>query len=116
MTGGKTPATNADELRSRYGRDVVFAGLAVLLLALTVTVWRWKTAQDVSVVLSAFTGTVGTIVGAFFGISAGAAGKEKAEAERSKAEEKKDAALTAIAAYAGRLDPAIAEKVRRSLR
>jgi hypothetical protein len=115
MTDGKPAATSADELRARYGRDVVLAGLAVLLLALGVAVWRWKTAQDVSLVLSALTGTVGTIVGAFFGISAGAAGKEKAEEERAKAEDKKDAALAAVTAYAGKLDPVTAEQVRQSL-
>lgn len=105
----------ADQLRIRYGRDVVLAGLVVLILTLSVAVWRWSTAQDVALILGTITGTVGTIVGAFFGINVGAAGKEKAEDARSTAEDKKDKAVTAAIAYAGQLDPAAAEQVRASL-
>jgi hypothetical protein len=114
-TLAENPPSKADELRVRYGRDVVIAGLVVLLIALGVAVFNWDTAQDVSVVLAALTGTVGTIVGAFFGVSVGAAGKEKAEDARDKAEEKKDAAMRVTEAYAARLDPDVAEQARRSI-
>ena len=38
--------------------------------------------------VGSITGVVGTLAGAFFGVHAGAAGKEKADAERQKAQEK----------------------------
>ena len=65
--------------------------------------------------MAAITGTVGTIVGAFFGVSVGSAGKEKAEEARDKAEDKKDEAQRIVEAYASRLDPAVADEARRSM-
>ena len=111
----ENPPSKADELRVRYGRDVVIAGFLFLAIIFGIVVFRWSTAQDVSIVLAAMTGTVGTIVGAFFGLNVGAAGKEKAEEGRSKAEDKKDDAQKLATAFAARLDPSVAEEARRSV-
>ncbi|MDQ3641868.1 MAG: hypothetical protein M3450_10535 [Actinomycetota bacterium] len=65
--------------RWKYGLIAVGMGLAVICLCFGVAVWKYEAASDAGAVLAAVTGTVGTIVGAYFGVQAGSAGKEKAE-------------------------------------
>jgi hypothetical protein len=75
-----------DQLRIKYGFWVAVIGLLVVAGVFIVAVLRWNTAADVTTVVGSVTGVVGTVVGAFFGLNVGAAGKEKAEAERKEAE------------------------------
>jgi hypothetical protein len=49
------------------------------LVIYIVAIFIFNDAQEVSIALAAVTGTIGTIVGAYFGVQTGAAGKEKAE-------------------------------------
>jgi F420-0:gamma-glutamyl ligase-like protein len=83
------PATRdrGSALRARYGVDVVYAGLATLLVAFIVSVSVFDTAADAVAAMASITGVIGTIVGAYFGLSSGAAGKEEAEVARTKAED-----------------------------
>lgn len=92
-----------------YGLVVVLAGLVVITFAFVVALKEYDKAADVSTALAPVTGVVGTLVGAFFGVQAGAAGKEKAEAARSKSDEQAKAAL-------GALPPEQAEAIRMSVR
>ena len=55
---------------------VVIAGLLVLLTAYGMAIWKYSSAADASTLLAAATGTIGAVVGAFFGIQAGASGKD----------------------------------------
>jgi hypothetical protein len=77
-----------DELRMRYGFWIVIAGLVVVGAVFVAAVLKWTTAADVSTAVGSLTGVVGTIIGAFFGVQVGSAGKEKAEAERVAMENK----------------------------
>jgi hypothetical protein len=79
---------DAAALRARYGVLVVLAGLAVILVAFVITVIVFEPeVGDVSTALAPITGVIGTIVGAYFGVQVGGAGKEQAEAARDKAED-----------------------------
>jgi uncharacterized membrane protein len=69
----------------------IAAGLAYLLSCNP----GWKP-NDVSTLVSAFIGIVGTLVGAFLGVQVGAAGKQKSEESRQKSEDKANRALAAL--------------------
>jgi hypothetical protein len=93
----QTGGTGTDDAgRWKYGLWVVFAGLAVILAAFGAALVAFSEAADVSTALAPVTGVVGTIVGAYFGVQAGAAGKEKAEEERAHATELAHHALGAL--------------------
>lgn len=63
------------------------AGLMVVLLVYGIAVVNWRSASGVAAVVGSVSGVIGTIVGAFFGVQVGAAGKEKAEDQRDRAQE-----------------------------
>ena len=90
------PKKTDESARYRYGLWVVFAGLAVILLSYYAGLKEYDKAADVSTALAPVTGVVGTLVGAYFGVQVGAAGKDKAEAARDKADETAKAALGAL--------------------
>lgn len=70
------------------GLLAVVVGLVVLLAAFLVAAFHYKTAGDVSTALAAVTGTIGTLVGAYFGVQAGSRSGERAasQAENARAE------------------------------
>jgi hypothetical protein len=74
------------EVRLKYSLWVVLVGLLASLVAVLVAIWKLTDPTSIAGVVASLTGLVGTVVGAFFGVQVGAAGKEKAEAERSDAE------------------------------
>jgi hypothetical protein len=69
---------DGESARAKYSVTVVLAGLAVVLVAFGIAVLKFG-AADVSTALAPVTGVVGTIVGAYFGVQAGASGKETTE-------------------------------------
>jgi len=79
---------STDELRMKYGFWVVIIGLILVGIVFIVAIVKWTTAADVATAVGSLTGVVGTIIGAYFGIQIGSAGKEKAEADRAIAEKK----------------------------
>ncbi len=95
----------ASQARLRYGFWVVIAGLVVVVGIFLAANAKWTTANDVTAVVGSITGVVGTLVGAFFGVQVGAAGKEKAESDRRRAEETAQQALA-------HLDPSVADSIR----
>jgi len=80
--------TASDASKTRYGFFVVVIGFAVVLAALIFSALHYADVKDATAAVGSITGVVGTLAGAFFGVHAGAAGKEKAEAERQQAQEK----------------------------
>lgn len=82
----KARPTDLDSLRAQYGVWVVLAGFAVVFLSFGVAVLAFSNASGVSTALAPITGVVGTLVGAYFGVQAGASGKKDAENARAKAE------------------------------
>ncbi len=101
------PEGSGDEGKWKYGLVVVLAGLVVILFAFVVALQEYQKAADVSTALAPVTGVVGTLVGAYFGVQVGAAGKDKAEAARTKSDNEAKAALAA-------LPPDEAQAVRRN--
>jgi hypothetical protein len=87
MSNGSNSGS-ADEMRVKYGFWLVLSGLVIMGIVFVVAILKWTAAADVAAAVGSLTGVVGTIVGAFFGVQAGASGKEKAEAARVIAENK----------------------------
>jgi phage tail tape-measure protein len=70
---------NVDELRIKYGFWIVVIGLLVIGAVFGLSVSKWAAAADVATAAGPVTSVIGTLVGAFFGVQLGAAGKDKAE-------------------------------------
>lgn len=79
---------NIDKIRIKYGFWVIIVGFLFVAAVFIIAIIKWNNASDVTAVVGAFTGLVGTVVGAFFGAQIGLAGREKAERDRKEAEEK----------------------------
>jgi hypothetical protein len=86
MAAGTPPpeTSNTGAARWIHGLIAVGMGLGVIVVCFVFAVLRWQTANDVAVVLAAVTGTVGAIVGAYFGVQVGSAGKEQSDAQAIK--------------------------------
>jgi ABC-type nickel/cobalt efflux system permease component RcnA len=84
----KVTAFQTDQLRIKYGFRIVIIGLVLVAVVFLAAIVKWTTASDVAAAVSSVTGVVGTIIGAFFGVQVGSAGKEKAEAARAEAEKR----------------------------
>lgn len=61
------------------------AGLVIALLI------AGKTSSDIAAVVGLFTSVLGTLIGAFFGLQIGSAGKDKAEERADNAQKKAEA-------------------------
>ena len=62
-----------------YGFYIVLAGLSALVLIAVIAILRYGTANDVTTVTTSAGAVIGTVVGAFFGVSVGQAGRKRAE-------------------------------------
>jgi hypothetical protein len=81
-------AAKADETRTVLGFLVIIIGLAIVVIVFLAAVAKLTASADVATAVGSVTTVIGTLVGFFFGNSAGSAGKEKAEAARRIAEKK----------------------------
>jgi hypothetical protein len=98
------------------GLIVAMTGIIGLLIVFVVTMFHYGTgATRVATALSAVTGTVGTIVGAYFGVQVGSASGDKATAaaEKSRAASDKERAQTQDKALklAAASDPEVALRI-----
>jgi len=84
--------------RWKYGLWAVLSGLAALVLVYVAALVRYSSPADVAPLLGLALATIGTLTGAYFGIQAGAAGKEQADAA-------KDAAHVEAMRFAAIADP-----------
>jgi hypothetical protein len=82
----KRVALNLDEGFEAHALLVSGAAPLFLGVVLVVALCQFDTSQDVVAVVGAFSGVVGTVIGAFFGVQAGSAGKEATEEGRAEAE------------------------------
>jgi len=73
--------------RIQSGFVVVILGLVFVLAVFVIAIFKFSSASDVTTTVTSVGGVIGTIVGAFFGLQLGAAGKEKVEQQRNKAEQ-----------------------------
>lgn len=103
-----SPAPNADLVRIKYGAWLIVAAFLLLGIVFSLAIWQFSAAADVTAVVGSVTTVVGTIIGAFFGVQIGSAGKEAAENGRAHAERAARLAL-------GKLEPQAAEDVVQML-
>ncbi len=72
-----TPTDSA--ARWRYGLVVVVVGFATILIAFTVAIVKFDNAQDIGATLGIIVSPIAAIIGTYFGVQAGSAGKEQAD-------------------------------------
>lgn len=82
-------ASKTEEMRIRYAFWLAVIGLtlAVALVVFLVIYPKGYKSSDVVAVVGLFTSVLGTLVGAFFGLQIGSAGKEKADQNAQRANE-----------------------------
>jgi len=71
--------------RWRYGLIAVIAGFTTLVVVFGIALLRFKTANDLSSAAAPAVAAIGTLTAAYFGVQAGAAGKEQSDASRDRA-------------------------------
>jgi hypothetical protein len=103
MSGTKDSSSKRSQ--GGYGLLAVFVALGALLLFFGVAVYRYRTGTEVGAALGVITGTVGTILGGFLGVQAGASGRREAEEARREAESARRAAEERATALAAALEP-----------
>src|SRR5467141_13374 len=100
-TGAEKAATTANVVSTAGAIVIVGLGLTFVFIIAVVALGTVPESQKAAVVTAALT-VLGTIVGAYFGVKVGAAGRERAEAAR-------DAESVKVQELAARVDPAIAK-------
>jgi hypothetical protein len=101
---GGTKDSDLEKVRIRkaFWLSIYGLGLAAALVVFLVLA-GWKTAAEVTSIVGLFTSILGPLVGVFFGLQAGSAGKEKAE-ERADYAQRKAEAVLLVAAELGLMD------------
>lgn len=79
-----------DAMRIRYGAWIIVAGFVLLAVVVVGGLVRFDSGGEVSKVVLAVTGLMGTVIGAFFGVQAGSSGKERAEKNAKDAQARAD--------------------------
>jgi hypothetical protein len=83
-------AVATDDVKAKYGYHIILAGLALVtvLYISTIIIFAFLTpdnlANNVVASMGAITGVIGSLVAAYFGLQAGAAGKEASDAKAEK--------------------------------
>ena len=93
-------AAKADQMRTYLGFSVIVIALVIVVIVFLASVGKLTASTDVATAIGSVTTVIGTLVGFFFGNSAGSAGKEQAQTARDNAEKKLRSAA------ANREDPA----------
>ena len=74
-------ANDEEERKLRYAFTVAIAALLALIVILLIGATQWSDTTDAASVISPVAAVVGTIVGAYLGHQAGAAGRARADAD-----------------------------------
>jgi hypothetical protein len=93
--GAEAPAPDnnqptSEDVKAKYGYHIILAGLALVtvLYITTIIIFASLTpdnlANNVVASMGAITGVIGSLVAAYFGLQAGAAGKEASDAKAEK--------------------------------
>jgi len=88
-----------------YGLFIVLAGLIALVLIVVIAILRYGTADDVASVTTSTGAVIGTLVGAFFGVSVGQAGRKRAEQGKDKAQQQAIQSTNALVRVAAEAPP-----------
>jgi mRNA-degrading endonuclease toxin of MazEF toxin-antitoxin module len=104
-----------DKLKVQLGAAIILVGFGAILVALWIVTGKFADAKDVGSVLAPITTTIAALGGAFFGVSLGQQGKEKAEQGREKAEDDRSKAQQRAEMYLARLPPDVAQEVQQQV-
>jgi hypothetical protein len=85
-----------DRMRLKYGFWIIMTGFDLVAFITLVSIFAWSAVTSVATVVGAASSLVGTVVGAFFGVQFGSAGKERAEAARDRSQEIAEVALSML--------------------
>jgi hypothetical protein len=77
-----------DQIKAQLGAVIVLAGFVGILIALWLVLGRFADAKDVTSIMAPITTAIAGLGGAFFGVNLGQQGKEKAEDDRNKAQQR----------------------------
>jgi len=96
----ESTTTKADPQLEKYRIRKAFwlaiIGLVIAaLLVLMLLAYGFTESKDIVAIVGLFTSVLGTLVGAFFGLQIGSAGKEASDQRANKAEQKSNALLSA---------------------
>jgi hypothetical protein len=97
----KTPAATQIEPQLEMFRIskafwlAIFGLFIAAVLVLVLLAFGFKEANDIVAIVGLFTSVLGTLVGAFFGLQIGSAGKEQSDQRANKAELKSEAITSA---------------------
>ena len=75
-----------DAARWRYGLWAVLGGSGVILLVCAIAILKYDTARDVGTAVGPAIAAIAALTGAYFGVQAGSAGRDAAEASRDQAQ------------------------------
>ena len=78
----------ADQMRTYLGFSVIVIALVIVVIVFLASVGKLTASTDVTTAIGSVTTVTGTLVGFFFGNSAGSAGKEQDRTARDNAEKK----------------------------
>jgi len=87
---GNNANTGTEDVKAKYGYHIIIAGLALVsvLYIATIIIFAILTpenlANNVVASMGAITGVIGSLVAAYFGLQAGAAGKEASDAKAER--------------------------------
>jgi hypothetical protein len=106
----KNHESELETQRLRYAFWLAVAGLGFsgVLVIFLVVVAKMRTSADIVAIVGVFTSVTGTLVGAFFGVQIGSAGREQEREERRYAEKMATMAM-------GKLDPVAAGAVMKEM-
>jgi hypothetical protein len=97
------PNIDIEQLRVRFGYRVILAAFILVAVSLVVvwSLWASRGSADIKLtdliaIVSTVTGLAGTVVGAFFGVSASAAARDQANQARQASQEIANKALAQL--------------------
>jgi hypothetical protein len=88
-----------------YGFYIVLAGLSALVLIAVIAILRYRAANDVTSVTTSAGAVIGTVIGAFFGVSVGQAGRKRAEHAKDQAQQLAIQSTNALVKVAAQAPP-----------
>jgi hypothetical protein len=108
-----SPPDDTDTLRWKYGTIVVALGLAAILGAVLIVLWRDP--SGAGSIVGVVSGPIAAIIGAYFGVQVSSSAAKDAQKRAAKAEDDKANALADRATALGALDPQKVEELRPRL-
>jgi len=102
------PEIETQRIRYAFWLAVVGLGLSAVLVVFLVVVAQMRTSADIVAIVGVFTSVTGTLVGAFFGLQIGSAGRDQERQDRQHAEKMANMAM-------GKLPPGEADKVMKDM-